>query len=119
MIISTACLILFGLLLFGLTPHNMWVILRERRLNADKPRGKLKKHSRASASPSECSRRRKTGAGSVRAAFRKGHLPAGEDMGVSELEPNEPAYEEPAVETAEEEPPAVQRIGKRQRARLI
>lgn len=110
-IISTACLILFGLLLFGLTPHNMWVILRERaaeRRQAAREAEKTQSGKRFSfrVQPAE-----KNGAGSVRAAFRKGHLPAGEDMGVSELEPNVPAYEEPAVETAEEEPPAVQRIG--------
>ncbi|MCI8332065.1 MAG: DNA translocase FtsK [Clostridiales bacterium] len=124
-ILSIACILLFGLLLFDLTPHHLWMILKERAIE----RKELAQERNAAARAENPSGQKfsfrvqqpASGSGSVRASFQKKKEGARRPGSRRIIEENERIVEElsaahaesmPAEpEMAEETPNVVERTG--------
>lgn len=124
-ILSIACIILFGLLLFDLTPHHLWVILRERAIERKQLRQERDKTSQGERTAGQKFSFRvqppERGTGSVRASFQKRRREAQHADAHHIIEENERIVEalendhaDPAprdIEIAEEKPSVVARTG--------
>jgi len=106
-ILSIACIILFGLLLFDLTPHHLWVILRERAIERKQlmqERDKISQREKAAGQKfSFRVQQPELSSGSVRASFQKRRREAQHTDAHHIIEENERIVESLGSDRAERE----------------